>query len=63
MSNVTYVQALSILSGWTGSTARKAVQWQETYNFIEPPPLGVLVNDPALAQYIADTYTGPVIPT
>lgn len=63
MSNDSYTQALAILSGWEGSTARKAVQWQESYNFIEPPPPGAMADDPALAQYIADNYTGPVIPT
>jgi hypothetical protein len=62
MSNVSYAQALSILSKWTGSAARKAVQWQQTYNYIDPPPPGALVDDPALALYISDNYTGPVIP-
>jgi hypothetical protein len=62
MSNVSYNQALGILHGWTGTTAEKLAKWQQTYNFIPPPP-GPFMSDEALAHYIADNYTGPPIPT
>jgi hypothetical protein len=62
MSNVTYGQVLEILSGWTGNPAAKAREWGATHNFIiPPPPPPALINDQTLAQWIADTYTGPEI--
>ena len=64
MSNVSYEQALRILEGWTGTPQEKFRKWQQTYNFIIPPPSpDPYQNDQLLARYIADYYTGPPIPT
>lgn len=64
MSNVSYAQVLGILQKWTGTTAQKYHQWDQTYNTVEPPPPPASqANDELLAQYIADHYYGPPIPT
>jgi hypothetical protein len=64
MSNVSYAQALSILRSWIGTTAQKYRQWDSTYDNVVPPPSPAeQLNDEILAQYIADHYTGPPIPT
>lgn len=64
MSNVSYAQVLNILRGWIGTTAQKYRQWDQTYNNVDPPPSPEYqTNDEVLAQYIADHYTGPPIPS
>lgn len=63
MTNVTYEQVLTILRGWVGTTADKYEKWQETFDSLLPPPPPPPSTDAQLAQYIADNYSGPPIPT
>lgn len=64
MGNLGYAQALSILQGWSGTPTQKYQQWQRTYDCVEtPPPPDALSSDEKLAQWLADNYTGPPIPT
>lgn len=64
MSNISYSQALNILRGWMGTAAQKYHQWDQTYDYVSPPPPPeAQTSDEVLAQYIADHYTGPPIPS
>ena len=63
MSNITLAQVQAILAGWAGNAAQKRAQWESTYNWtIWPPPPAVFASESALAEYIAEHYTGPAIP-